>query len=93
MDLNRGVIKSFKPFRWNEKVRFSWDEIVLMNRVVIMLIRKFIDQKGAWMMNRINRFRIINRGEGKDELKDAGSKEEKISLIIGSKYGFDHLGL
>lgn len=47
MDLNRGVIKSFKPFRWNEKVRFSWDAIVLMNRVVIMLIRKFIDQKGA----------------------------------------------
>lgn len=46
MDLNRGAIKSLSPFRWSEKVRFNWDMMVLMNRIVIMLIRKFIDQKG-----------------------------------------------
>lgn len=38
-------------------------------------------------------FRIINSGEGIDELNIAGSNDEKISDIIVSKYGGYHLGL
>lgn len=41
-------------------------------------------------MRRISKFRIMNRGDGREELKEAGSKEEKISLIIWSKYGANH---
>lgn len=71
-----------RPFRWNEKVRLSCDMIVDFIRKMGIEVRLLDGQKDICII--IMSIRLIHRniGEGIMELNDAGSNEEKMSLII-----------
>lgn len=61
--------------------------MVLMKRFGSMFRRWFLDQNEDWIDRISSRFKIMNSGEGIDELNMAGSNDEKISDIM-TKYGF-----
>jgi hypothetical protein len=80
--INMEEMVLLSPLRCDENVRFSWAMIVNFIMIVIMVIRLFIGQNEIW----INMIKIMlihkKNGDGIIELKDDGSNEEKISLIM-----------
>lgn len=72
----------FKPFRWNENVRFSCDIIVIFIKKIDIDMRLLEGQKDNWIIMISMRLMHRNIGDGITELNDAGSNEEKMSLIM-----------